>query len=321
MSKTLQSIDEARPTSADDTLGNPPPERVERRRSRRSPDRWAAVAFLLPGLSLFSLFALVPIFVGVALSFYEWDLIRSPEFVGLENYRTLWGDDQAIDSLVVTIKLIVGGLVPTVVIGLISATLLNARFRGIAIIRTMYYIPIVISLVASGVLWRLIFQPNRGLLNWVLELVGIDGPAWLSSTTWALPSVTIVLIWSAIPLSTMLYLAGLQAIPTSVLEAAKLDGAGPVATLWYVIWPMVKSTTILVSLITLIAMAFGSFDLVASLTQGGPLKSTNTLIYYMYDTAFNKLQVGYASALAVFNFAAVFSIAGVLLLLSRRVAR
>lgn len=321
MSDTLQPTDEVRPMSANGTLGNPPPERAVRRRPKRSPDRWPALAFLLPNLSLFTLFALIPIAVGIGLSFYQWDLIRPPKFVGLENYRTLWNDDQAVDSLVVTIKLIIGGLVPTVLIGLVFATLLNAKFRGIAVIRTMYYIPIVISLVASGVLWRLIFQPNRGLLNWALGLVGIDGPAWLSSTTWSLPSITIVLIWTALPLSTILYLAGLQGIPTSVLEAARLDGAGPLTTLWYVIWPMLKSTTILVALVTLIAMAFGSFDLVASLTQGGPLKTTNTLIYYMYDTAFNKLAVGYASALAVFNFVVVFSIAGVLMLLSRRVAK
>lgn len=321
MTLTTTSDSDGSAESSRGMLGVPPAEHVTRQPRGRLPGRWAALAFLIPNLTLFTVFALVPVFVGIMLSFYEWDLIRSPAFVGFENYRKLIDDPEAFHSLQVTLMLIVGGLIPTVFIGLISASLLNAHFRGIAVIRTMYYMPIVISLVASGVLWRLMFEPNRGLLNWALGLVGIDGPPWLSSTRYALPSITIVMIWSAIPLATMLYLAGLQAIPTSVLEAARLDGAGPIATLWYVVWPMVRPTTVLVSLVSLLGMAFGSFDLVTSLTQGGPLKSTNTLIYYMYDTAFNKLQVGYASALAVFNFVAVFSIAGVLLAVSRRLSK
>ncbi|WP_166657325.1 carbohydrate ABC transporter permease [Ilumatobacter fluminis] len=248
-------------------------------------------------------------------------MISSPEFVGLENYRRLLDDGEARHALWITALLILFGLLPTIVIGLVAATLLNAKFRGIRYIRTLYYMPIVISLVASGVLWRFIYEPNRGLLNWLLSLIGIDGPPWLSSTRWALPAIAMVLVWLAIPLSTMLYLAALQGIPSTVLEAARIDGAGFVAMLWHVIWPMVRPTTALVSLVTVLGLAFGSFDLIASLTQGGPLDSTNTLIYYMYDTAFNQLQVGYASALAVFNFVAVFGTLGAVLAIGRRLVK
>ncbi|TDT14911.1 carbohydrate ABC transporter membrane protein 1 (CUT1 family) [Ilumatobacter fluminis] len=317
------------PLAADGESGSPPPgftadgSEVSHRRSARgrSPDRWPALAFLLPNLTLFTVFTLLPVVVGVGLSFYEWDLISSPEFVGLENYRRLLDDGEARHALWITALLILFGLLPTIVIGLVAATLLNAKFRGIRYIRTLYYMPIVISLVASGVLWRFIYEPNRGLLNWLLSLIGIDGPPWLSSTRWALPAIAMVLVWLAIPLSTMLYLAALQGIPSTVLEAARIDGAGFVAMLWHVIWPMVRPTTALVSLVTVLGLAFGSFDLIASLTQGGPLDSTNTLIYYMYDTAFNQLQVGYASALAVFNFVAVFGTLGAVLAIGRRLVK
>jgi ABC-type sugar transport system permease subunit len=312
----------ARPPTSPRTRGEAAPARrpqgsIPQGSRWRSRDKWAAVAFLAPNLVLFSVFVVIPVIAGVLLSFFSWDLINPPTFVGLDNYVRLFGDPQAMYSLGRTLLFMLGGVIPTVVLGLVIATLINARFRGIEALRTLYYMPFVISFVASAVLWQWIYEPQRGLLNWLLSLVGIDGPPWLSSTTWALPSLVLVLVWLTIPLSTLLYLAALQRIPDEVIEASKLDGAGPVARIWHVIWPMVRPATLLVSVVMLLAFAFGSFDLVAVMTQGGPLRSTNILIYYMYDVAFNQLSMGYASALAVFQFLVVFSMTGVLLYANR----
>ena len=297
----------------DPRLSGAPP--IERWRSR---DKWAALAFLTPNLALFGLFVVLPVIGGVGLSFFRWNLIDTPEFVGFANYVRLFSDDRAMSSLVRTLTFMAGGVIPTVFLGFVSASLINIRMRGIEVIRTFYYMPLVISFAASAVLWSWVFSPSRGMLNWVLSLVGIQGPAWLSSTTWALPSLILILIWLSLPLVTLLYLAALQGISNEVIEASRLDGAGPFRRLIHITFPMVRNATVLVTVVMMLAFAFGSFDLVQILTEGGPLRSTDILVYYMFDMAFVQLNMGYASTLAVFQFAVIFGITGSLLYINRR---
>jgi ABC-type sugar transport system permease subunit len=158
--------------------------------------------------------------------------------------------------------------------------------------------PLVISFVASAVLWRFVFDARFGPVNTILSWVGIDGPEWLQSTSWAMPAVAIVIVWLRFPLGMLLYLAALQSINPSLLEAAQLDGANTWQRIRHIIWPSVRPVTFLVTIVTLRGVLFDSFDVIQVMTGGGPVKSTEILIKYIFDVAFSQLKLGYASALA-----------------------
>lgn len=258
---------------------------------------WLAL-FIGPGMVLFTVFILLPIVIAFGLSLFSWDLISAPRFVGLANFIAIPRDARAINSIVRTAYLIVAGVVPTVIVSFMLAALVNTRFPGIRILRTVLLLPLVISFVASAVLWRYIFDPHFGPINRLLGVIGIDGPAWLQSTSWSMPAVAIVIVWLRFPLGMLLYLAALQSINPSLLEAADLDGAGAWQKLRHVVWPNVRPVTFLVAIITLRGVLFDSFDVIQVMTDGGPIGSTDILIKYIYDVAFSQLKLGYASALA-----------------------
>jgi multiple sugar transport system permease protein len=258
---------------------------------------WLAL-FIGPGLVLFTIFIIAPIAIAFVLSLFSWDLMSAPRFVGLGNFMAIPKDARAVNSILRTAYLIAIGVVPTVVVSFLLAALVNTRFPGIRVVRTIYLLPLVISFVASAVLWRYIFDPRFGPINMVLSLVGIEGPAWLQSTSWSMPAVAIVIVWLRFPLGMLLYLAALQSINPSLLEAAELDGAGTWQKLRHIIWPGVRPVTFLVAIITLRGVLFDSFDVIQVMTAGGPIGSTDILINYIYDVAFSQLKLGYASALA-----------------------
>lgn len=264
---------------------------------RRVPWGWLAL-FLGPNILLFTLFIIVPMALALGLSFYSWDLISAPRFVGLNNFLAIPRDPRAVNSIVKTAYLILIGVVPTVVVSFLVAVLANTKFPGIRVIRTIYLMPLVISFVASAVLWRFVFDARFGPVNTVLSWVGIDGPDWLQSTSWAMPAVAIVIVWLRFPLGMLLYLAALQSINPSLLEAAQLDGANTWQRIRHIIWPSVRPVTFLVTIVTLRGVLFDSFDVIQVMTGGGPVKSTEILIKYIFDVAFSQLKLGYASALA-----------------------
>jgi len=255
--------------------------------------------FVAPGMLLFTLFIAAPIVIAFALSFYDWDLISAPRFVGLANFLAIPADPRAVNSIVRTAYLVAVGVVPTVIVSFLLAALVNTRFPGIKLLRTILLLPLVISFVASAVLWRYIFDPHLGPINLLLGLIGISGPAWLQSTSWSMPAVAVVIVWLRFPLGMLLYLAALQGIDPALLEAAELDGAGTWQRLRHVVWPNVRPVTFLVTIITLRGVLFDSFDVIQVMTGGGPIGSTDILIKYIYDAAFSQLKLGYASALAV----------------------
>jgi multiple sugar transport system permease protein len=266
-------------------------------RRRRTPWSWIAL-FLGPNLALFSIFILAPIFMAFGLSLFQWDLISAPSFVGLANFEQIPNDPRAVNSIVKTLYLIVIGVVPTVFVSFLLAVLINTRFPGIKIVRTIYLLPLVISFVGSAVLWRYIFDPRFGPINVALSWIGINGPAWLQSTSWAMPAIAIVIVWLRFPLGMLLYLAALQSINPALLEAAELDGAKEWQKVIHIVWPHVRPVTFLVTIVTLRGVLFDSFDVVQVMTNGGPINSTDILIKYIYDVAFSQLRLGYASALA-----------------------
>ena len=254
--------------------------------------------FVAPNIILFTIFMIVPIILALGLSTFEWNLISPPRFVGFANFAAIPSDPRAVNSIIKTLYLVVIGVIPTVAISFLLAVLINTQFPGIRVIRTLYLMPLVISFVGSAVLWRYIFDPRFGPINVALSWIGIAGPAWLQSTTWAMPAVAIVVIWLRFPLGMLLYLAALQSINPSIIEAAILDGAGPWRRMLHIIWPNVRPVTFLVSIVTLRGILFDSFDVVQVMTNGGPINSTDILIKYIYDVAFSQLKMGYASALA-----------------------
>jgi multiple sugar transport system permease protein len=302
------------------TTNGPSPAAATRKpRGRPHADRPWAVLLLAPNLFLYALFIIVPIVLAVLLSFASWNLVGAPRFVGLANYAQLFRDPMVPEAIRTTFVFLVVGTVPTVVLGLAIAVLLNTRVRFIGIIRTLYFVPAVVSFAASAVLWQWIYRPGQGILDYLLQQVGITGPAWLSNGHTSLVALDIVGIWMELPVAILLYLAALQRIPESVIEAATLDGAGPFRRLRYIIWPGVRNITVIVVIVSTLAFTNGSFDLVKILTQGGPVNATTTLIYYIYYVAFDTVQIGYAAALSVLQVA-VFGVLLGLLAVARKAA-
>ena len=193
-----------------------------------SRDRAAAAGLLAPNLILYSVFIIIPVVLALALSFTSWNLVGAPQWVGLANYRRMFADPLVWQAVLTTLKFIVFGVVPTVFIALGLAMLINVRFRFVGAVRSLYLIPAAMSFAASAVVWRYIFLdgPGFGVLDYVISRFGVTPPDWLASQTWALPALDIITVWLSLPAATVLYLAALQRIPDSLIEAAALDGAG-----------------------------------------------------------------------------------------------
>jgi multiple sugar transport system permease protein len=287
-------------------------------------DGRAAALLIAPNLALFTVFVVVPIVGGLALSFTTWDITNGfPKWAGLANYRRMFTDPLVGEAVGTTLKFIVFGVVPTVVISLGLAMLINFRFRFVGVVRSLYLIPAAMSFAASAVVWRYIFLdgPGFGVLDYVISLFHVTPPDWLASRTWALPALDIITIWLSLPTATVLYLAALQRIPDSVIEAATIDGAGPVQGVRYIVWPGVRYMTLLVAIVSLLSFTNGSFDLVNILTKGDPIYATQTLIYYIFVNGFSYGFFGYAAALSVLQIALVGGILLVLRLLSKLLSR
>ena len=213
-----------------------------------------------------------------------------------------------------TLYFVAMGVVPTVFISLGLAMLINFQFRGATIVRSLYLVPAAVSLAASAVIWQYIYEPRFGLLSFIFDKVGITPPSegFLFTPGWALPSLDVVCIWTTLPIAILLYLAALQRIPESVIEAATLDGAGWFRRVRYVIWPGVSDMTLLVAIISLIAFTASGFDLVNILTKGQPIYGTETLIYYIYYSSVVNSEWGYAAALSALQFVIIVGILVVL---------
>lgn len=281
---------------------------------------WAAL-FVLPNASLFTVFIILPIIGAFALSLFRWDMMSPVSFIGLQNFAEILSDPRALNSIVKTLYLVVLGVVPTVVLSFLLAVLVNVRFPGIRAIRTLYLMPISISFVASALLWNWMFDARSGPINAVLSLVGITGPDWMNSLGWSMPAVAVAMIWLRLPIALLLYLAAIQNVNESLIEAARIDGANTAQRLWYIVWPAVRPVTLFVALITARGVLFDSFDVVQVMTNGGPLGSTDILIKYIYDAAFGQLRLGYASALATVLFLIVSVLALLIMPLAGRRSR
>ena len=278
-----------------------------------------AWGYLFPNLSGFLVFTLIPVFLAFALSLFRWDIFHAPVFVGLDNFRDLLGfswrdgvlaanDPEFWQYLGNTLFLMMG--IPlNMLVSLLIAMLLNRKLRGIGFFRTVFYLPTICGGVGLFLLWGFIFAPEIGIMNKVLEAIGIPGPPWLTDYYWAKPTFILIGLWGAMGGTNMLlYLAGLQSIPPELYEAARVDGAGKFQQFICITVPMLSPTSFFIFIMGIIHGFQGGFNAAFVLTQGGPAGSTTTLSYYIYNHAFQWFNMGYAAAISLVLFALVLVI-------------
>lgn len=260
-------------------------------------ERIAAWIFILPAVLGTFIFIIIPVICSFGLSFAKWDLLNPIEFVGLANYREIFTEPLFGKIFLNTFVFALSTSILGVIIPLVLAAILNSKIRGSEFFKTAYFLPFITPMIVIGIVWQWIFDPNIGLLNKALHL-HIN---WLYDTQWALPALIIVSVWKLIGYNMIIFLSSLSGISNSMFEAAKIDGAGPVRTFIYVTVPLLSPSIFFVVIITAIS-SFQVFDLIYLMTQGGPLDSTNVLVYAIYKNAFEYFNAGKASAIAYVLF-------------------
>ncbi len=264
-----------------------------------------AWAFLAPSLAHLLVFSVGPIVFSLWLSFHEWDLLAPARpFVGLDNYQELARDGDFLRALRNTAVYVL--FVPVgMVLALGLALFVDRRMPGVNLLRTVFFLPYITSFVAISLVWRWMFQPDVGLLNHLLTRVGIPAQPWLSSPATALPSLMLMSVWMYAGYMMVLFLAGLQSIPASLYESARIDGAGAWQRFRHITLPLLRPTALFV-LVTMVIFMFQVFTAVYVMTEGGPLHATDVIVYHIYRNAWEYLRMGYASAMAWVLFAIVF---------------
>jgi multiple sugar transport system permease protein len=267
-------------------------------------EAWEALVFLSPWILGFVLFTAGPVVASMAMSFCRWDVINPAKFVGLANYRRLFEDPLLVKSLLNTVVYALMYIPSAVVVALGMAMLLNQKLVGMRVFRTLFYLPTLTQGVATFTLWSVIFEPENGLMNRTLRTVGIaDPPRWLLDPAWAKAALVIMALWSVGGMM-LIFLAGLQNIPSQLYEAASIDGAGGARRFWNVTVPMLSPTIFFNAIMATIG-AFQVFAAAFVLTQGGPSNSTLFYVYYLFNRAFVYFNMGYASAMAWLLFVIV----------------
>lgn len=293
----------------------PPPAR--RRRTGRTTLRgWLFIGPVVLGTLLFNVLPVIPTLVT---SFADWNGLSSPRFIGLANYREMFGGGDPLfsRSLVNTIIYTAGYVPVGIIVGMALAVLVNNQLRGMAVFRALIFLPYVTSLVAIGVVGRWVFSDQYGVINSVLAGFGITGPHWLGERAWALTAVIVTAIWANMGFNMIIILAGLQGVPDTLMEAATLDGAGRFARFRHVTLPFLTPAIFLLLILQTIG-SFQVFALILVMTGGGPGDGTYVYIYHLWYEAFTLRKMGYASAMAIVLFVVLVVITWVQNRLSKR---
>ncbi len=264
--------------------------------------------FLLPALLVLGLTVFYPAIQAFYLSFTRYDLIDAPQWIGVANFRRLWADPIFWQTLQNTILYLVC-VVPILVIAPLGlAILVNQKLRGIRWFRVAYYTPVIISMVVAGIAWKWLYADN-GLLNQFLKFSGlsIEGIPWLTSPDWSIFSVMVVTVWKGLGYYMVIYLAGLQSIPEDLYEAAAIDGSDGFSKHWDITIPLMRPYLFLVAVISAIS-ATKVFEEIYIMTQGGPLNSSKTLVYYVYEQAFQSLEISYACTIGLVMFMMILAL-------------
>lgn len=281
----------------------PPPRRAQRGRD----ERLTGYAFLLPDLLGLLVFVVGPIGYAFYISLHSWNALGTPRWAGLANYAQLLADPQFWSSLRVTATYTLAYVPILYAVSLGLALLVSQRLPLIGLFRTIFFIPVVLSLVVSALMWKYIFDERVGLLNYLLGLVHLPPQPWLGSVELALPSIVAVSVWINMGYFMTIFVAGLQDIPREFYEAARIDGASGWQALWRITLPLLVPTSLFVVVVSLIG-SFQVFDQIWIMTKGGPAYATQVSVAYIYQQAFQYLNLGYASALAFALFLVILAV-------------
>jgi multiple sugar transport system permease protein len=292
-----------------------PPGNGERPRGRRS-QGVAPWLFIAPSLVLFAVFAFAPIAISVVLSFQDVAVFGGGRFAGLDNYTELVTTPLFWTTVRNTLVFTLGTVPTSTAIGLLLAVLLNRRLPGRGLIRSLYFLPMVVSGVAVSLVMAWIFNADNGIANAALEQLGLPRIGWLSSPDWAMVTLVLAVVWGRIGFCMVTYLAALQNINPALLEAAEIDGAGRWTRFTQVVWPLLAPTTSLLIVLNVV-FSIQAFDVIYVLTGGGPGFATTVLVQYVFRAAFTDGRMGYASAIGVVLVLALLG----LTLLRNRLAR
>jgi multiple sugar transport system permease protein len=286
----------------------PPPTKGIRGVLYRMRKEWTSYVFISPSIILFSIFTVFGVIYSFYLSFHKWNIL-DPEkvYVGLDNYARLLGDERFHRAVFNTLYYTVFAVPLTMGVGLSVALLLNNKLRMQGFFRAMYYLPTITPFVVSAIIWKWVYQGDYGLLNYYLLQLGIiQKPVlWLSDPNLAMPAIILMSVWAGAGGQMVIFLAGLQSISEEYYDAAKVDGANAFQRLIYITIPLLNTTTFFL-FITSIIGSFQIFAQIYIMTSGGPLGRTTTIGYYLYERAFLRFDMGYASAIGYAMFAMMF---------------
>ncbi|WP_061912004.1 carbohydrate ABC transporter permease [Devosia sp. Leaf420] len=272
---------------------------------------WGAYAFLAPALLILFLSLLLPAIATIGMSFTDISFLRPTNWVGLDNYFRLMADGRFQQAIGNTMYYTLGVTFPTMALGLLAAVALNRKFPFRIVFRTIFYLPVLTSLIAAAVVWVYLYEPYSGPVNGLFVSLGLGPQPWLSSPNLAMTALIIMAVWRDFGTAMIIYLAGLQDIPEEIYEAARLDGASKFSILWRITVPMLGSVTFYLMII-LIVQSFQVFGAIYVMTGGGPLGSTETIVFQMYQTAFGYTEFGYSAAMSTVLFFVIllFSLVG-----------
>ena len=277
---------------------------------------FVALLFLAIPVLLLAALKIYPVFYNLYLSFTRYELFEPPRFVGMKNYNYVFSNSVTRQSIINTLLFTVEAVPVGTALALVIAKLLDQSIRGRVFLRTLYYLPVVSSVVVSAMIWRWIYSPQHGLLNYFLGIVGIPPQNWLNDPNLALISLVIVTIWGSIGSNMVIFLAGLQDIPRDVIEAARVDGANSLQNFLFITVPLMRPVILFV-VVTFTIGIFRNFGLIFMLTQGGPFNRTNTMVWEVYQNVFGYLRLGRGAAISMVMLVIVL----ILTLISFRVLR
>ncbi len=284
---------------------------------RRREERLAWL-FIAPAILGVLIFQMYPTLFSFYISFTRWNLLSPPKWIGLANYKELFTTDRfffntMVNTATYTFWTVIAGLL----LGIFFAVMLNQDIRGKYLYRAIYFVPVVAPTVAVALLWQWLYQPNFGIFNALLRMVGITGPNWLGNTTWAMRSIIFEAVWAGLGFNILIYLAGLQGIPQEYYEAAQIDGANAFQNFFYITVPLISPTTFFL-LVTGVIGGFQVFDIPFVMTGGGPANATQMVVMYLYNNAFVIQKMGLAAAVAFMVFVAIILLTVINFRISRR---
>ncbi|MDY4165925.1 MAG: sugar ABC transporter permease [Fournierella sp.] len=281
---------------------------IKKKRAERI-EMLTGIGFILPSLLGFVVFTLIPVIISLFLSFTKWNFMEgwgAIKFTGLENYIRLFTDDWFIRSYLNNILFTVVTVPVLLALGMVIAVIINKFIYGGGVVRVMIFIPYIASVVAVCAVWMVLLQPSYGPINSFLRAIGIENPPmWLADFNWSLPSIMIIYVWQQVGYYSIVFIAGLKGISEDVYEAARVDGASSIRQFFSITIPLLSPTTFFLTIMGIIG-SFKVFDQISVLTQGGPGNSSSVMAYYVYRTAFEYFDMGYANTLAWALFLLVF---------------